>query len=278
MTLAQTIGFLGPVGTYTEQAALLYSSKSTLTPLPTITAVGEAVALGETDQGIVPIENSLEGSVTYTLDLLISQDRLSIYNEIVIPIEHYLMAIQGTETSDISIIYSHPQALAQCRTFLHSHYPNAQQVASLSTVAAVTDMKSSSITAAAIAPHRASQLHNVEIIGENIQDNSNNVTRFVVLSDTDHPVTGNDKTSICFAFDSDSPGSLYGTLGEFARRSINLTKVESRPTKELLGQYIFLIDCDGHRKDPAVKEALDSISSKVSSLRILGSYPKWDLT
>ena len=277
MTLSKTIGFLGPIGTYTEQAALLYSSESTLTPLPTIPAIGDAVASGETDQGIVPIENSLEGSVTYTLDLLITQSGLSIYNEIVIPIEHYLMASHGTKISDISIIYSHPQALAQCRTFLHSHYPDAQQVASLSTVAAVTDMKNSGPEAAAIAPYRAAELHDVEIIGQNIQDNANNLTRFVVLSGTDHPITGHDKTSICFAFDSDSPGSLYSTLGEFAHRSINLTKVESRPTKESLGQYIFLIDCDGHREDREVKEALDAISSKVSLLKILGSYPKWDL-
>jgi len=277
MTLYKTIGFLGPIGTYTEQAALLYSSDSTLTPLPTIIAVGDAVVSGETDQGIVPIENSLEGSVTYTLDLLISQSGLSIYDEVVIPIEHYLMASPGTKSADISIIYSHPQALAQCRTFLHSQYPNAQQIASLSTVAAVTDMKNNPTGAAAIAPFRASELHDVDIIGQNIQDNANNLTRFVVLSRTDHTVTGNDKTSICFAFSSDSPGSLYGTLGEFAHRSINLTKVESRPTKESLGQYIFLIDCDGHREDPTVKEALDAVSSKVSSLKILGSYPKWNL-
>ena len=167
--------------------------------------------------------------------------------------------------------------MAQCRTFLHSQYPNAQQIASLSTVAAVTDMKNNPAGAAAIAPFRAAELHDVEIIRQDIQDNANNLTRFVVLSRTDHSLTGNDKTSICFAFSSDSPGSLYGTLGEFAQRSINLTKIESRPTKESLGQYIFLIDCDGHREDPTVKEALDAVSSKVSSLKVLGSYPKWDL-
>ncbi|MEC9309567.1 MAG: prephenate dehydratase [Chloroflexota bacterium] len=274
--MARTIAYLGPVGTYTEEAALLYGPDNVLTPYPTISGIGLAVSSGETDQGVVPIENSLEGSVTYTLDLLITQSGLSICNEIVIPIEHYLMSLQGTIAKDIEVIYSHPQALAQCRIYLDANYPSAQRTASLSTVAAVTDMKNSNVPAAAIAPHRASVLHNVEIIGSDIQDNTNNLTRFVVLDKTDHASTGNDKTSICFSFDNDSPGSLYSTLGEFAERGINLNRVESRPTKESLGQYIFLIDCDGHREDTTVRNAIEGILSKVSMLKVLGSYPKWE--
>ncbi len=196
-------------------------------------------------------------------------------DEIVLPIEHYLMAKPGTKFPDIQVIYSHPQALAQCRDFLEKCFPNAQQSASLSTVAAVTDMQNSGLTAAAIAPRRAAELHQVEIIGQNIQDNPNNVTRFVVLAGDDHVLTGSDKTSICFSFDQDSPGVLYQVLGEFAGRDINLAKIESRPTKESLGRYIFLIDCEGHRQEPLLKAALDAVEARVSMLKILGSYPKW---
>jgi prephenate dehydratase len=274
--MPRSIGFLGPVGTYTEEAALQYDPEADLQPFQTIGAVGQAVSSGITQEGVVPIENSLEGSVTNTLDLLISQSDLSIRQEVVLPIDHYLMALPGTPAADIRVIYSHPQALAQCRNFLERQFPNAQQMASLSTVAAVSDMSASSLPAAAIAPGRAAELHDVEIIGRSIQDNSNNVTRFVVLANEDHPPTGNDKTSICFAFDEDAPGLLYRALGEFAQRSINLVKVESRPTKQSLGRYIFLIDCHGHREDPLVKEVLDKLAEPVSMLKVLGSYPRWE--
>jgi len=274
--MARRIGFLGPVGTYTEEAALLYDPEADLQPFPTIGAVGLAVSSAITQEGVVPIENSLEGSVTNTLDLLISESDLSIRQEVVLPIDHYLMASPGTQATDIQVIYSHPQALAQCREFLERCFPDAQQMASLSTVAAVSDMSASSLPAAAIAPRRAAELHDVEIIGRSIQDNPNNVTRFVVLANEDHPPTGRDKTSICFTFDEDAPGLLYQALGEFAQRSINLVKVESRPTKESLGRYIFLIDCHGHREDPLVKEALERLAEPVSMLKVLGSYPRWD--
>ena len=274
--MARRIGFLGPVGTYTEEAALQYDPEAELQPFPTIGAVGLAVSTAVTDEGVVPIENSLEGAVTSTLDLLISESDLAIRREVVLPIDHYLMTLPGTIAANIQVIYSHPQALAQCRDFLERVFPNAQQMASLSTVAAVTDMSASSLPAAAIAPRRAADLHEVDIIGRSIQDNPNNVTRFVVLANEDHPPTGRDKTSICFAFDDDAPGLLYQALGEFAHRSINLVKVESRPTKESLGRYIFLIDCDGHREDPLVKEALERLAEPVSMLKVLGSYPRWD--
>lgn len=275
--MVKRIAYLGPVGTYTEEAALSYDPHADLQPFPTIAAVGLAVSSGVTDEGVVPIENSLEGSVTYTLDLLIRQSDLAIYKEIVLPIEHYLMARSSTRAPDIQVIYSHPQALAQCRIFLERCFPQALQTASLSTVAAVTDMQASDVPAAAIAPKRAAELHQVEIIGQNIQDNPNNVTRFVVLSPRDHPPTGKDKTSICFSFAQDAPGVLYQALGEFAKRNINLAKIESRPTKESLGQYIFLIDCHGHREDPLLKEALDALARRVSVLKVLGSYPYWQV-
>ena len=274
--MAKRIAFFGPAGTYTEEAALRYDSAADLQAFPTIAAVGHAVSSGVTDEGVVPIENSLEGSVTYTLDLLISQSGLSICKEIVLPIDHYLMAKPGTRLGDIQVVFSHPQALAQCRNFLERQLPQSQQTASLSTVAAVVDMKASPVPAAAIAPRRAAELHGAEIIARSIQDYPNNVTRFVVLARADHPPTGRDKTSICFSFDQDAPSLLYHALGEFAQRDINLAKVESRPTKEVLGRYIFLIDCEGHRTDPPVAEALAGLKRQASMLKVLGSYPRWN--
>ena len=274
--MPKVVAFLGPVGTYTEDGARRHDPKAELKAYPTIAAVAQAVACGEVEEGVVPIENSLEGSVTYTLDLLIGQSELRIYKEMVLPIEHYLMAKPGTNIKEIQVIYSHPQALAQCRNFLERSFPEAQQTASLSTVAAVADMKASSIPGAAIAPGRAAELYQVEIITKNIQDNPLNVTRFVALAPKDHPRTGQDKTSICFSFKQDLSGLLYHALGEFAQRNINLAKVESRPTKMSLGEYIFLIDCEGHREDPQVKEAIDALARQTSTLKVLGSYPKWD--
>ena len=244
MTLPSSIAFFGPIGTYTEEAALQYNSSkhnsmAYLIPFPTIAVVVAAVASGLTEEGVVPIENSLEGSVTYTVDLLISQSDLSICNEIVLPLRHYLMAMPSTTVANIQMIYSHPQSLAQCRNFLERSFPQAQQIASSSNSAAVTDMKASALPAAAIAPKRAATLYDVEIIEAGVQDSATNETRFVVLAREDHPRTGVDKTSICFAFTADAPGALHGALATFARRNINLAKIESRPTKETLGEYFF---------------------------------------
>jgi len=290
--MARTLGFLGPSGTYTEEACILYDSSAELRPYPTITGVGKAVVSGELEEGIVPIENSLEGSVTFTLDLLISQPSLFIKGEVVVPIEHYLMAKPGTVPSKIKVIYSHPQALAQCRTYLEENYPQAQQMDSLSTASAVSDSFASTVPAAAIAPRRASELNEVDVLDQGIQDVASelnevdvldqgiqdvasNVTRFAVLGLSDHAPTGKDKTSMAFTFEDDEPGLLYRVLREFEKRNINLFKIESRPTKQYLGEYIFLMDCGGHREESPMKEALAALSEPISMLRVLGSYPRW---
>ena len=274
--MTERIGYLGPAGTYTEQAALLYAPDARLAPYPTINAVGTAVADGELDAGVVPIENSLEGSVTFTLDLLIAQPGLSIRNEVVIPIDHYLVAPPGVSAAAVQVIYSHPQALAQCRAYLETRFPSALSEASLSTAAAVADMQASRVPAAAICPQRATELYDVQILARGIQDNTVNQTRFAVLAHADHPPTGHDRTSICFAFAVDRPGNLYHSIGEFARRNINLVKIESRPTKRELGRYIFLIDCQGHRAAPEVAAALDGLRQRVDMFKVLGSYPFWE--
>jgi prephenate dehydratase len=226
------------------------------------------------DEGIVPIENSLEGSVTETLDVLIHDPRLLIRSELVMAIEHCLLARPGVEASDVRAIYSHPQALAQCRGFLERCFPKAEVVAALSTAAAVEEMVARD-GAAAIGNRRAAQTYSVAILAQGIQDRSDNLTRFVILALESHPATGRDKTSLAFTFAvEDQPGLLVGALQEFSQRQISLSKVESRPSKERLGTYIFLVDVDGHRGDANQAEALGRVEAKCSFFRVLGSYPR----
>ena len=278
MTAAQArrIAYLGPTGTYTEEATLRHDPTALLTPLASVLAVAAAVDTGMADEGVVAIENSLEGSVNDTLDVLIHESRLRIRKELVLPINHHLMAKPGTNVNDIQVIYSHPQSLGQCRRFLERCFPKAQLMASLSNAKAVEEVKTSPVPAAAIAPKRAAELYGMAILASGIQDNPVNVTRFVVIGHEDSPPpTGHDKTSICFSFNNDEPGQLYGVMGEFAQRTINLAKVESRPSKETLGKYVFLIDLDGHRLDPPVKAALEGVRKRVGMFKVLGSYPRF---
>ena len=271
--MTRRLGYLGPAGSYTELAAAKHDGRATLLPFGTNRAVADAVDAGAVDEGIVPIENSLQGSVTDTVDMLIHDSGLLIRNEIVLSIKHFLMAKAGAALEDVEVVFSHPQALAQCRAFLAGSLPNAELVASLSTSSSVEDMQRSDRTAAAIANSRAAELYGAKVIARDIQDDATNTTRFVVLAAADHPPTGTDKTSICFDFQEDAPGLLFSVLEEFARRRINLAKIESRPTRQSLGRYIFLVDIEGHREDEAVSEALTTVRRHVSMFKILGSYP-----
>ena len=274
--MPERVAYLGPPGTFTEAAALQYAPDSRLLPFPTVAAVASTVDSGTAEEGVVAIENSLEGSVTDTLDLLIHESSLFIRQELVLPIEHCLLVRPGTQSAAIRVVYSHPQALGQCREFLERCYPNAQVVAALSTAAAVEELKNSGDDAAAIGNRRAAELYRMEILASDIQNTGYpNLTRFVVLAHTDHPPTGDDKTSLCFSFDDDRPGLLYGVMGEFARRNINMAKVESRPTRQSLGRYIFLIDLVGHREDAQVREVLEALRAQVSMLKVFGSYPRY---
>ena len=276
--MAKRVAYLGPAGTFTEDASLRYDPEAERVPLPSITAVAEAVGVGEANEGVVPIENSLEGSVTSTLDLLIHGSSLLIRNELVLPIRLCLLGAPGLQADAVKVIYSHTQPLGQCRSFLAERYPDAELIASLSTAAAVKDMLDAQPNVAAIGNRRAADIYGAEILFERIEDNSNNLTRFVVLAKSDHERTGNDKTSIAFSFAADAPGILYSTLGEMSTRGINLAKVESRPTKESLGRYIFLVDLEGHRDDNVVREALEAVESQASMLKVLGSYPRFTTT
>ena len=269
------VAYLGPAGTFTEEAAARYDSEAQLVPYATIQAVAMAVRSGETERGVAPVENSLQGAVTDTLDVLIHEDGISVYGELVLPIVHHLLTKPGAALADVRAVYSHPQALGQCRDYLDRHLPNVRLRASLSTAAAVEEMLKSDMVAAAIAPWRAAELYGAEVVAEGIHDNPNNATRFLVLATHDHPRTGGDKTSVCFSFPDDRPGLLYGVMRELAERNINLSKVESRPTREGLGQYYFLIDLEGHRQDTEVREVLDAVTRSTSMFKVFGSYPRF---
>ncbi len=269
------VAFLGPRGTYSEEAALRHASHaSQLVPFGTIAAVIAAVQEGAADQAVVPIENSLEGAVTHTTDLLIHSTDLMIRREIVLPIHHCLLVQTGFALPLVRVVYSHPQALAQCRGYIAEHLPEAEPVASLSTAGAVKDMGSSTRPAAAITSRRAAEIFGAKIFAHNIEDAANNKTRFVVLARNDAEPTGRDKTSICLDFTEDAAGILHGALGELASRGINMLKIESRPDRRSLGRYIFLIDIEGHRDDAIVSEALRGMRNRAALFRILGSYPR----
>jgi len=272
--MSRRLAYLGPPGTFSEEAALLHDAQAQLLPFSSVAAVAAAVDSGMADEGVAAIENSLEGSVNETLDVLIHESGLSICRELVLPIEHCLLAAPGTSSPDVRVIYSHPQALGQCRRFLERCFPKAQLEAALSTTAAVEQMLSQE-GAAAIGTRRAAEIYGAQVLARGVQDNPSNKTRFVVLTPHDCPPTGRDKTSIAFTVAHDRPGTLVNVLHEFSDRQINLTKIESRPSKEELGVYIFLVDMDGHRADPAVAEALERVREQAFFFKVFGSYPRY---
>ena len=223
---------------------------------------------------MVPIENSIEGGVTSTLDLLIHDFDLSIMGESILAIKQCLMARSDLNMTEITKIFSHPQSLGQCRNFLNKELASAELIASLSNSRAVEEMMNEEDSnIAAIASERAANIYGAQIIKKNIQDTLNNKTRFVLLSHSDHSATGNDKTSLCFEYGEDAPGILSESLREFASRNINLVKIESRPNKVNLGRYVFFVEIEGHRTDENVLEALNVLETQVSKIKILGSYP-----
>ena len=274
--MAFTLAYLGPEGTYSEQAALGYGPEARRMPFGSIAAAIRAVGDAEADEAVVPIENSLEGAVTSTTDLLIHETTLKIKREIVVPISHCLVLPPGADAAHVAVVFSHPQATAQCRGYLGRCFPDAGFSASLSTAAAVGDMLRSDRPAAAVSSRRAAELFGAEVAASGIEDAPNNQTRFVVLAAADAEPTGRDKTSVCFDFSHDGPGILHNALGALASRQINMLKIESRPDKRSPGRYYFLLDVEGHRTDPAVHDALADIAWPAASFKVLGSYPRAD--
>ena len=243
-----------------------------LIPYCNIPAVMESVANDECELGVVPIENSIEGAVGVTLDSLANKYDLKIFKEIIIPISQNLVVNPGTKLEDIKDVYSHGQALAQCSEFISKN--SMQPHFAVSTARAAKSIVGDK-SKAAICNSKAAELYDLEILEANIQDTDNNETRFVVLSKNSHEQTGNDKTSIVFSIYEDRPGMLYKILGIFEKDSINLTKIESRPSKKGLGKYLFFIDFYGHTDDEKIKKILNEIDDNTYFLKVLGSYPEF---
>lgn len=273
-----TTAFLGPRGTFSEDAALLRAETNDLVAFSSFPALVSAVETGLADEAVLPIENSLEGAVSTTLDLLIHETTLRIAGELALPVRHFLITAPGVKLSDVHIVTSHPQPFGQCRRFLDRCLPGVEQVAALSTAGAVQDVVASGDgQRAAIGTARAAELYGGSILARDIQDVHTNVTRFVVLTRDDAPPTGDDKTSLAFRILEDVPGALHDILGELAAENIQMTKIESRPSKGWLGDYIFLIDLLGHRQDERVARLLDRIRPRCSMLKVFGSYPRFPL-
>ena len=288
------VGILGPAGTFSEDAAELWlkGRNENLVEMKyyeTIFDVSESLLRKEVDYGIVPIENSLEGSVGETLDVLSGENReeIQIVGEVLVPINICLLA-QTFKKSLIKTVVSHPHALAQCKQFIREQLKGVE-VKSVDSTASAAKLASQSEEIAALASKAAAQKYGLNILEENVQSGAmprepaspesaykDSVTRFVVLSSSASGIktapTGRDKTSVLIYL-KDYPGALYDVLGEFVQRGINLTKIESRPSKRALGDYMFHIDCEGHIEEEKVKETLRGVESKVAMLKILGAYP-----
>ena len=264
------VAYLGPSATFTHLAASRqFGSSTDYLPVSTIREVFEAVTRGKAQYGVVPIENSTEGVVNYTLDMFIDSD-LKIAFEIMLPITHNLLSKSGKK-SEIKKIYSHPQARAQCRNWLDRNFTGIPIVEELSTAAAAKRV-SRDTTSAAVASELAASVYNLKFVEKGIEDNKTNYTRFLVIARESPGKTGNDKTSIMCSV-KDKPGALYLILRPFARHKINLTKIESRPSRRKAWEYIFFVDMEGHLEDRGVRKAINDVKKECLFLKVLGSYP-----
>jgi chorismate mutase / prephenate dehydratase len=269
---AVAVAFQGEPGAYSEEAAIRFFGKSTKgVPCESLDEVFEAVEVGEVPFALVPVENSLEGSITRAYDLLLDSP-LMVCGEMELRISHCLIAIEGASLDTIKMVYSHPQALGQCRQFLN--HLSAELIPASDTAGSVRMIKEQGrLDYAAVASAKAAELYGMKIIAKEIEDNPHNFTRFFVLSKEDSPPTGNDKTSIVFSL-KHKPGALYDCLREFATREVNLTKLESRPTRHQPWEYNFYMDFSGHREEKEVGEALKALEEHAVFVKILGSYPR----
>jgi chorismate mutase/prephenate dehydratase len=266
------VAFQGERGAYSESAVYRFFGESAeVKPCRDFKDVFKSVEEQETDFGVVPVENSIEGSVNQTYDLFLMHD-LKVRGEIIVKIEHCLIANPGTKLEDVKAVYSHPQALAQCRTFLEKS--GWELVPTYDTAGSVKILKEKGLkNAAALASEKAAELYKMKILAREIADNPENYTRFFVIGKKDAPMTGKDKTSVIFAA-THKPGALYYALGEFAKRGINLTKIESRPTKQTPWEYNFYLDFEGNKSEPRCAEALEALKEHAAFIKILGSYPR----
>ena len=268
---------LGPAGTYTEMAARAFGKDAELIPLPSVAEVIDTVIRNDADMAVCAFENSIAGTVSIeTIDLLLNPHfPLNICGEVVLDISHMLIGRDHLDLDTINTVFSHPSALAQCRQSLQSLVPQANQIELLSTTAAVEAAMADGASAA-IAGDLAAREFGAYILARDIGDEKHNATRFLVLSKDKTTSTGDDKTSLVFnTIDAESAGSLVNVLEIFAKRGINLTRIESRPTRRQLGTYIFSVDVQGHQSDENVAQALEEMEIKTSWVNVLGSYARW---
>lgn len=287
---APRLGHLGPPGTHGEEALRAAlggaATRAELIALDSNGDVVRAVESGAIDAGLVPIENSIEGAVTETLDALVHDaPRVEIAGELIWPAHHCLIAAKPIELEAITVVTSHPQALSQCANFISERLPSAQRLAEVSTAGAIRNAIERGDGYAGIGAEIAAGIYGGVVLEREIEDVAGNKTRFVWLARKDNgdiellPVDGgNAKTSLVFAgFNDTSPGGLVSILNEFAERAVNMSKIESRPERTSLGHYLFFVDLDGAADDPAIAEAIEAIGAKVRSLRVLGSFRSTEL-
>ncbi len=266
------VTYQGEAGAYSEMAVYkFFGTKVQPVPCRDFRDVFESVKTGAAPNGVVPIENSIEGSVNQNYDLFLAYD-LKVCGEVAVKLAHVLIGNLQTKLEEIETVYSHPQALAQCRKYLENQ--KWEIIPAYDTAGAVKIIKEKKLdNAAAIASEKAADLYGMKILARDIADNPSNYTRFLVLSTVDAAPTGDDKTSIIFAAKHE-PGTLYHALGEFASRNINLSRIESRPTKTTAWQYNFYLDFEGHRTEKRCAEALQALEKYATFVKILGSYPR----
>ncbi len=265
------VAYLGPEGTFSQMAARhLFGLQARYRECATIEAVFEAVESGDATYGVVPFENSTEGSVSMTSDALL-EGKLLIRQEYVLPIKHSLLS-RASSLAKISAVYSHPQALGQCRTWIAKHLPRAQVIQTTSTTAAAREAREQD-HAAAIAAEIAAEIHDLPILRSNVQDRADNATRFVVLSNEDAPPSGSDRTTLAFGV-KDEEGALRRVLSVFESNHVNLTRIESRPSRRAAWHYVFLVDVEGHRNDASLAKALREAARIADFVKVVGSYPR----
>jgi chorismate mutase/prephenate dehydratase len=265
------VAFLGPEHTYSHEATRMrFGSSVAMMPLESFAAVFQAIENGRADFGVVPVENSTEGSVTLTLDLLIDTS-LVIVGEVLLPIRHSIMSLSGV-ADGVKRIVSHQQSLAQCRGYISSNFPHCETEAVASNALAAQRAATDGAIAA-IASRAAGEAYGLKVIASNVQDLAANTTRFLVMGTRPVDKSGKDKTTLLFAV-ADRVGTLNQALNLFARNAINISKIESRPLRARPWEYLFFVDVTGHREDPKLARALKSLSSKALFLKVLGSYPE----
>jgi chorismate mutase / prephenate dehydratase len=266
------VAYFGPPATFTHLAAIRrFGSSLNYSPQKTIGDVFAEVSKNRADYGVVPVENSTEGVVTHTLDMFVDSS-LRIVSQIVLPVQHCL--VSRVRKAQIRRLYSHPQALAQCRAWLQMHLPNAEIIEASSTTRAA-ELAARARQGAAIASALAAQLYKLEVVEQDIQDNASNATRFLVLGRQDTPPTGRDRTSLLMSV-SDRVGALHDAIAAFRRYRINMTRIESRPSKRRAWEYFFFIDIDGHITQAGVAKAVAGLEKHCSFVKVLGSYPNTD--